>query len=49
MSIAPAVQADDGKVEPIVGAQDLGITFCGRCDGQPCAAYGQRVEKFRGG
>ena len=46
MSVSAAIQADDGKAEPLVRAHDLCIALGGRPDGQTCASHCERVEKF---
>src|ERR1700676_1856822 len=46
VSVATAIETDDGKVETTIGNDDLGITFCGATHGQPCSAYCKCIEKF---
>src|SRR5664280_3806439 len=46
MSIAAPTQAHDGKVETIVGAENLTVTLCARTDSQTCRSYRERIEKF---
>ena len=46
MSIAAAVETDDGEVEAVVGAQNLGVAFCGAADGEPGGPHCHGVQKF---
>ena len=46
MRVAAAVESDDGKVEPVVGAHDLRIALCCAADGQARRSDGHRVQKF---
>src|SRR5271163_2087093 len=46
MRIGPAIQADDRKVEAVVGSHDLGIALGGRADGQTRRSHRQCVEKL---
>ncbi len=46
MGIGAAVQTDDGKVEAVVGAEDLRITFRCGADGEPSGADRHGVQKF---
>jgi hypothetical protein len=44
--IGARVEADDGKVEAIVGAHDLAVAFGGRTNCQTCGSNSKRVEKL---
>src|SRR5260370_41078870 len=46
MSIAAPIQSDHGKVEPIIGTEDLAIALCRSSRRQPCRAHCKCIEKL---
>jgi hypothetical protein len=46
MRVATTIQADDGKVEAIIGTHDLGVALGRTAYGQPRCADCQCVKKF---
>src|SRR5579863_64820 len=46
MGIAAPIKTNYGKVETIIGAEDLGITLCRSSHGQPSRAHRQCIEKL---
>src|ERR1039458_9746163 len=46
MSIGAAIEADNCKVEAIIGAENLAIAFGGRCNRQSSSAGRKGVNKF---
>ncbi len=45
MRVAAAVEAVDGKVQPVVGAENLRIAFCRGCKRRACDTGGQAIHK----
>ena len=49
MGVGAAVEADDGEVDAVVGAHNLGVAFGVRADGYASSAYREGVEEFSSG
>ncbi len=43
VGVAATVEAEDGEVDAVVGADDLGVAFGGGTDGCACGGYGEAV------
>jgi hypothetical protein len=46
MGIAAPAQAHDGKVQAIVGTENLAVAFGRGTDSYTCRAYGKRIKEF---
>ena len=46
MCVAARADADHGKVETIVGAQDLPVALGGGLNSKTCCSHRQCIEKF---
>src|ERR1035437_4135963 len=46
MSVASPMEADNCKIDAIIGAENLAITFGGRSNRQTCSTYRERVKEF---